>query len=208
MMKSLARSFVVAMIVATLANPLPAFPQPENGPKRMNFCDEDSHKSKHVFEIVLENEGFDVTFGPNSKAPESSSAPKACFAVTSSQDQIWLPFQETTAIAPGVALAFQSYGGDRTGAVLLAPFLKPGTVSDTPFNHYSLLKTLEDIFDTDERLGYAAAPGLVGFFGCVSSDIATKSPTIFTIADLTDWGSASRGNPTGDSQTRSRTVSR
>src|SRR5262249_53035840 len=27
------------------------------------------HKIRHVFVIVLENEGFDVTFGPNSKAP-------------------------------------------------------------------------------------------------------------------------------------------
>jgi phospholipase C len=26
-------------------------------------------KIQHVFVIVLENEGFDVTFGPNSKAP-------------------------------------------------------------------------------------------------------------------------------------------
>lgn len=30
------------------------------------------HKIKHVFVIVLENEGFDVTFGPNSKAPISN----------------------------------------------------------------------------------------------------------------------------------------
>jgi hypothetical protein len=84
------------------------------------------------------------------------------------------PFPQTTNITPTISLSFQSYGGDRTGAVLLSPFLKPGTVSNTPFNHYSLLKSLEDIFDTDEYLGYAAQPGLVGFFGCVTSDIATK----------------------------------
>ena len=84
------------------------------------------------------------------------------------------PFPQTTNITPTVSLTFENYGGDRTGAVLLSPFLKPGTVSNTPFNHYSLLKSLEDIFDTDEYLGYAAQPGLVGFFGCVTSDIATK----------------------------------
>jgi hypothetical protein len=84
------------------------------------------------------------------------------------------PFPQTTTIAPGVVLSFQSYGGDRTGAVLLSPFLKPGTTSDTPFNHYSLLKSLENIFDTDGYLGYAAAPGLVPLFGCVTSDIAVK----------------------------------
>jgi len=68
---------------------------------------------------------------------------------------------------------FQDFGGDRTGAVLLSPLIKSGTVSNTPFNHYSLLKTLEDIFHTDGHLGFAAQPGLVGFFGCVRSDIAT-----------------------------------
>jgi hypothetical protein len=36
------------------------------------------------------------------------------------------------------------------------------------------LKSLENIFDTDGYLGYASAPGLVPFFGCVSSDIAVK----------------------------------
>jgi hypothetical protein len=41
-----------------------------------------------------------------------------------------------------------------------------------------MLKTFEDIFDTDSYLGYAAAPGLVGFFGCVTSDIATKGPQL------------------------------
>lgn len=71
-------------------------------------------------------------------------------------------------------LNFKNYGGDRTGAVLLSPFLMRGTVSNIPFNHYSLLKTIEDIFDLDEHLGYAAQPGLMGFFGCVNSDVATK----------------------------------
>jgi hypothetical protein len=84
------------------------------------------------------------------------------------------PFPQSTNITPTISLTFENYGGDRTGAVLLSPFLKPGTVSNTPFNHYSLLKSLEDIFDTDEYLGYAAQPGLVGFFGCVTSDIAGK----------------------------------
>lgn len=68
-------------------------------------------------------------------------------------------------------LNFQDFGGDRIGAVLLSPLLRPGTVANTPFNHFSLLKTLEDIFDTDEYLGYAAQPGLVGIFGCTTSVI-------------------------------------
>jgi hypothetical protein len=84
------------------------------------------------------------------------------------------PFPQSTAIGP-FTLTFQSYGGDRTGAVLLSPILKPGTVSYTPFNHFSLLKSLEDIFETDGYLGYAGQPGLLGFFGAVRSDIQTRN---------------------------------
>jgi phosphatidylinositol-3-phosphatase len=83
------------------------------------------------------------------------------------------PFPQSSTIGP-YTLKFDSYGGDRTGAVLLSRFLTPGTVSYTPFNHYSLLKSLEDIFDTDDYLGYAGQPGLLGFFGAVTSDISTR----------------------------------
>ena len=84
------------------------------------------------------------------------------------------PFPQVTVFHTGtgtITIAVNDYGGDRTGALLLSPLVKGGTVSNTPFNHYSLLKTLEDIFDTDRYLGYAGQPGLLSFFGCVSSDI-------------------------------------
>jgi hypothetical protein len=66
---------------------------------------------------------------------------------------------------------FRDFGGDRTGAVLLSPFLQAGAVSKTPFNHYSLLKTLEDLFGTKGYLGYAGQHGLVGFFDAAASDV-------------------------------------
>ena len=53
-------------------------------------------------------------------------------------------------------------GGGRTGAVLLSPFIKPGTVSSTPYNHYSMLKSLEDIFGLS-YLGYAGQKELKPF---------------------------------------------
>lgn len=53
-------------------------------------------------------------------------------------------------------------GGGRVGAVLLSPFIKPGTVSNTPYNHYALLRSVEDIFGLD-HLGYAAQKGLASF---------------------------------------------
>jgi phosphatidylinositol-3-phosphatase len=46
-------------------------------------------------------------------------------------------------------------GGGRIGAVVVSPFVKPGTVSDTPYNHYSFLRTVEDLFGL-EPLGFAA----------------------------------------------------
>ena len=39
---------------------------------------------------------------------------------------------------------------------LLSPFLKPGTLNDTGYNHYALLRTIEDTFGL-APLGYAAA---------------------------------------------------
>ena len=45
-------------------------------------------------------------------------------------------------------------GGGRTGAVLLSPFITPGTWNDTGYNHYSLLRTIEDTFGLSP-LGYA-----------------------------------------------------
>lgn len=53
-------------------------------------------------------------------------------------------------------------GGGRVGAVVLSPFIRPGTVSTAPYNHYALLRTIEDIFGLT-HLGYAAAPGLRTF---------------------------------------------
>jgi phosphatidylinositol-3-phosphatase len=46
-------------------------------------------------------------------------------------------------------------GGGRTGAVLLSPSIAGGTVSGIPYNHYSLLASIEDNFGLP-RLGYAA----------------------------------------------------
>jgi hypothetical protein len=62
-------------------------------------------------------------------------------------------------------------GGGRTGAVLLSPFIRPGTLSRTPYNHYSLLRTVEDLFGL-EHLGYAGAAGLQP----LGKDVFSASP--------------------------------
>jgi phosphatidylinositol-3-phosphatase len=53
-------------------------------------------------------------------------------------------------------------GGGRTGAVLLSRFIKAGTVSNVPYNHYSLLRSIEDVFGLP-HLGYASRPRLASF---------------------------------------------
>ena len=53
-------------------------------------------------------------------------------------------------------------GGGRIGAVVLSPFIAPGTVTDQPYNHYALLRTMEDFFGLG-HLGYAGQKGLAAF---------------------------------------------
>jgi hypothetical protein len=53
-------------------------------------------------------------------------------------------------------------GGGLTGTVVISPFVKPGTVNETPYNHYSMLRWTEDVFGLD-HLGYAARPEVTPF---------------------------------------------
>jgi phosphatidylinositol-3-phosphatase len=46
-------------------------------------------------------------------------------------------------------------GGGRTGTVVLSKYVAPGTTTATPYNHYSLLRTIEDLLGVPP-LGYAA----------------------------------------------------
>jgi len=64
---------------------------------------------------------------------------------------------------PNVALPGRiGPGGGRTGAVFLSRFIRGGTVSKVGYNHYSMLKSVEDIFRLP-YLGFAGQPGLVPF---------------------------------------------
>jgi hypothetical protein len=78
------------------------------------------------------------------------------------------PLVESFAASPTLTyvVTTQGYGGDRIGAVMLSPFIKPGTISNVPYNHYSLLKSLENIYQVG-YLGYAAQSGLKAFGGDV-----------------------------------------
>jgi len=68
--------------------------------------------------------------------------------------------------SPGI----QGPGGGRTGAIVLGKCVAAGKKDSTPYNHYSLLRTLEDLFgittggsDSKGHLGFAGASGLKPF---------------------------------------------
>ena len=79
---------------------------------------------------------------------------------------------ETAATDPLFDATHATNGGGDTGSVLISPYIRPGTVSTRFYNHYSWLRTMEDVFDVahasrglDGRghLGYASQPGLAPF---------------------------------------------
>jgi phosphatidylinositol-3-phosphatase len=66
-------------------------------------------------------------------------------------------------------------GGGDTGAVLLSPFIAPGTVTQVAYNHYSLLRSIEDLLGLG-HLGYAGQAGLAAF----GSDVFTAGTSSTT----------------------------
>jgi phosphatidylinositol-3-phosphatase len=102
----------------------------------------------------------------------------------------------------GVSLssAISGDGGGDVGAVLLSPCIKPGTVTKVPYNHYTMLRSVEDMFGLS-HLGYAQLPGEVSF----GSDVFTQpcafptKPTISAKAKRTKitvkWSTSDTGGP-------------
>jgi hypothetical protein len=53
-------------------------------------------------------------------------------------------------------------GGGRVGTLAISPFIAPGSTTSTPYNHFSMLRSVEDIFGL-AHLGEAGAAGLAAF---------------------------------------------
>jgi len=85
--------------------------------------------------------------------------------------------------------------------VFITRFIKPGSISDQPYNHYSWLKSMEDLFhvtsggtDGKGHLGYAAMDGLRPFGPDVYNNVggqayrpsATGSSVYSATASTTD----------------------
>jgi phosphatidylinositol-3-phosphatase len=91
-------------------------------------------------------------------------------------------------------------GGGRIGAVVVSKLVRPGTTSDTPYNHYSFLRTIEDIFGL-EPLGYAARSTAFG------SDVFNASSKACSTTRLGRRGTLARGTLIAGVRRSGRTVS-
>jgi hypothetical protein len=63
---------------------------------------------------------------------------------------------------PAPAGALGKLGGGQVGALLLSPFVKGGNLDQDEYNHFSLLRTVEDFFGL-AHLGYAGGSGVSSF---------------------------------------------
>lgn len=85
-------------------------------------------------------------------------------------------------------------GGGDTGSVLISPYIKPGTVSTVAYNHYSWLRTMEDLFDVR-----SCAKNITLTAGTVCGGLDRKGHLGYAAqVDLADFGSdiftAPKGN--------------
>jgi phospholipase C len=68
----------------------------------------------------------------------------------------------TTTSAPLGGETSPTGGGGRVGLLLISPYVKPGSVSEIYYDHFSLLLSIEELFSL-KRLGYTMNPALVSF---------------------------------------------
>jgi hypothetical protein len=94
----------------------------------------------------------------SAQAPQSGEKPdrSACCATPEYPN---LPPEPPAAVNGQVE---EGGGGGKVGLLLLSEYVKPGTVSETYFNHYSLLLSIVELFSL-ERFGYTTDPAAVGF---------------------------------------------
>jgi len=70
------------------------------------------------------------------------------------------PTAPAAALPPGADVA--TGGGGRVGLLLISSFVKAGSTAVSSYNHYSLLRSIEDLFGLG-HLGYAGSTGVRSF---------------------------------------------
>lgn len=163
------------------------------------------------------SEGSKTLSVMTAKLVDANGNPIALTGDIPSDDQLTFATQD-----PGNDPLYDAYdetlGGGQEGNVLISPLIKPGTVSQVDYNHYSWLRTMEDLFnvksaapglDGEGHIGYAAQPGLAPF----GSDVFTAAaqPETDTVTDtvtntLTQPQTTVTHTVTGPSTTVTNTV--
>ncbi len=141
-----------------------------------NLC-ADGHDAPCVNQAGAATAGANIDAFLSTWVPRITGSPAfrkdGLLIVTFDEADVDGPNQDATACCneqPGPAAALPGLsgpGGGRTGTVLVSPFIKPGTVTTVPYNHYSTLGTIEDLFGLS-KLGQAATVS------------ATFGPDVFT----------------------------
>ena len=103
---------------------------------------------------------------------------------------------------PGIYPTGGGMGGGRVGSLVIGTCVRAGAKDSTPYNHYSLLRSLEDVFgitsggaDGKGHLGFAGAAGLKAFGrdvfgGCSSGSSSTGRRTTSGERDVSSGGGA------------------
>jgi phospholipase C len=129
-----------------------------------NLC-ADGHDTPCVNQAGAPTAGANIDAFLSTWVPRITGSPAfrkdGLLIVTFDEADVDGPNQDATACCnqqPGPAAPLPGLsgpGGGRTGTVLVSPFIKPGTVTAVPYNHYSTLGTIEDLFGLS-KLGQAA----------------------------------------------------
>jgi hypothetical protein len=107
-----------------------------------------------------------TTTAPSSSTTPASTTPSPTTTAPTGTSTTTTPSSAsttptTTTTTPGSAAT--PPGGGRVGLLLISSFVKPGSVNGSDdYNHFSLLRSIEDLFSL-KHLGFADAPGLLGF---------------------------------------------
>jgi phosphatidylinositol-3-phosphatase len=115
----------------------------------------------------------DTTTPTPAPAPADPTTPAASASDATTPGTTTTP---TTGTTPAEGNAVKpTGGGGRVGMVLLSPYILPKSVNTTGYyNHFSFLRSIEDLFGL-EHLGYAAAPNLPAFDDAVYTGYNTDS---------------------------------
>lgn len=105
----------------------------------------------------------------------TSTTPASTTSTTPADPATTTPASTTPAapLPPGADSA--TGGGGRVGLLLISKFVKPGSVNSvSTYNHYSLLRSIEDLFAV-QPTGYASYPGLLAFDSVIYNAPVTAS---------------------------------